>query len=221
MGSSLSPFRQRRPLAAILLTLGLLPGCARAPLRLDVSPSRGATVQASIGPLTVAGTLGGEGAVPGGREWSSPGAAASASAARVLATADQYLGTRYRYGGESPAEGFDCSGFVQYVYGRHGVELPRTSYQQVSAGRAAPGEVTALQPGDLMFFAAGGGRIDHVAIYAGDGRVIHATSGAGIVRYDDLDTDRGEWLLRRFVTSRRVLGGRAVGRSGGRTELSG
>jgi cell wall-associated NlpC family hydrolase len=123
----------------------------------------------------------------------------------VLATADRYVGTRYRYGGESPAEGFDCSGFVQFVFARHGVELPRTSYQQVSAGRPAPGEITALQPGDLMFFAARGRRVDHVAIYAGDGRIIHAAAGAGSVRYDGIDTDRGEWLLRRFVTSRRVL----------------
>jgi cell wall-associated NlpC family hydrolase len=96
---------------------------------------------------------------------------------------------------------------VQYVYGSHGVELPRTSYQQAGAGQAAPGDVTALQPGDLMFFSAGGKRVDHVAIYAGDGRVIHAASGVGSVRYDDLDSDRGEWLLRRFVASRRVLSG--------------
>ena len=201
----MSPSRHHRPLAtgplAILLTLGPLAGCARAPISLDLSPSRGATVRASIGPLTVAGSLGATDAQP--RSWSRP--VVSASAAQVLATADRYVGTRYRYGGESPAEGFDCSGFVQFVYGRHGVELPRTSYQQVRSGRAGPGEITALQPGDLMFFSAGGGRVDHVAIYAGDGRVIHATSGAGSVRYDDLDTDRGEWLLRRFVASRRVL----------------
>ena len=220
MCSSMSTFRQHRPLATrylgFLLTLGTLPGCAGAPVRLDVSPSRGPAVRATIGPLDIAGTLWGGGiwvdvgcgaGAPGGGRWSSSGAPVSASAARVLATADQYVGTRYRYGGESPAEGFDCSGFVQFVYGRHGVELPRVSYQQASAGRAAPGELTALQPGDLMFFSAGGGRVDHVAIYAGDGRVIHATSGAGSVRYDDLDTDRGEWLLRRFVTSRRVLSG--------------
>ena len=205
MCSSLSPFRQRRAPAvghlALLLTLATLPACAGAPLRLDVSPSRGPTVHASIGPVTLAGTLNTD------RAGAGAGAPASASAARVLATADRYVGTRYRYGGESPGEGFDCSGFVQFVYGRHGVELPRVSYQQAGAGRAAPSDVTALQPGDLMFFAAGGGRVDHVAIYAGDGRVIHATSGAGTVRYDDLDSDRGEWLLSRFVTSRRVLPG--------------
>lgn len=89
----------------------------------------------------------------------------------------------------------------------HGVELPRTSRQQARAGHPTEDEITALRPGDLMFFSAGGRRVDHVAIYAGDGRVIHATSGAGTVRYDDLDTDRGEWLLERFVTSRRVLSG--------------
>jgi cell wall-associated NlpC family hydrolase len=208
----MSPFRQHRIPAtrglAVLLTLGPLAGCARAPVNLDLSPARGPTLRTTIGPFTVAGSLGvglrsGTPVAAPRRSW--PRAAVSASAAQVLATADRYVGTRYRYGGESPTEGFDCSGFVQFVYGRHGVELPRTSSQQVSAGRAAPGEVTALQPGDLMFFAAGGRRIDHVAIYAGEGRIIHAASGAGSVRYDDLETDRGEWLLRRFVTSRRVL----------------
>jgi cell wall-associated NlpC family hydrolase len=125
----------------------------------------------------------------------------------VLATADRYVGTRYRYGGESPAEGFDCSGFVQFVFGRNGMELPRTSRQQASAGRAGPREIAALRPGDLMFFATSGRRIDHVAIYAGDGRIIHASSGAGRVRYDEIGTDRGEWYLRRFVTARRMLSG--------------
>lgn len=219
MCATMSPSRRLRPLAtgclALLLTLGTLPGCAGTRIDLDVSPSRRPAVRAAIGPLDVAGTLslrgigvdvrsGTDGTVD--RRWSSP-RTISATTAGVLATADQYVGTRYRYGGESPAEGFDCSGFVQFVYARHGVELPRTSYQQVSAGRAAPGEITDLHPGDLMFFAAGGGRVDHVAIYAGNGRVIHATSGAGSVRYDDLASDRGEWLLSRFVASRRVLPG--------------
>ena len=216
MGSTMSLFPLQRPLVTgclgSLLALGTLSGCARAPIRLDVTPSRGPTVRATIGPLTVAGTLGAEDmgvrsgtAFTAGRRWSSPPALVSASAARVLATAERYVGTRYRYGGESPADGFDCSGFVQFVFGRHGVELPRTSSQQVRAGRRAPREIAALQPGDLLFFAAGGRGVDHVAIYAGDGRIIHATAGAGSVRYDDFDTDRGEWLLRRFITSRRVL----------------
>jgi cell wall-associated NlpC family hydrolase len=213
--SAFTQHRASRRRLAVLLTLGALPGCAGAPIRLDVSPSRGPTVRATLGPLDVAGRLGrggiglgvSRGTPVAGGGWNAPHVAPSASAARVLATADRYLGTRYRYGGESPAEGFDCSGFVQFVFGRNGVELPRTSYQQVTAGRPAHRDIAALRPGDLMFFASEGRRIDHVAIYAGGGRVIHATSGAGSVRYDDLDTDRGEWLLRRFVASRRVLRG--------------
>jgi cell wall-associated NlpC family hydrolase len=195
--STMSPFRQHRPLTtgrlAILLTVGPLTGCARASIELALSPSHAPSLRTTIAPLTVGQVMRGRGRM------------VSASAARVLATADRYVGTRYRYGGESPGEGFDCSGLVQFVYGRHGVELPRSSYQQARAGRPAPREITALQPGDLMFFSAGGRRVDHVAIYAGGGRIIHATSGAGTVRYDDFDTKRGKWLLQRFVTSRRVL----------------
>jgi cell wall-associated NlpC family hydrolase len=58
-----------------------------------------------------------------------------------------------------------------------------------------------------MFFATSGRRVNHVAIYAGDGRIIHASSGAGRVRYDDIGTDRGEWYLKRFVTARRMFRG--------------
>jgi cell wall-associated NlpC family hydrolase len=94
---------------------------------------------------------------------------------------------------------------VQYVFGRQGVELPRTSRQQAGAGRAAPRQVEALEPGDLMFFASSGRRVDHVAIYAGDGRIIHASSGSGRVRYDEIGTNRGEWFLDHLVGARRVL----------------
>lgn len=186
---------------AFLLALGTLPACARAPIRLDVSPARGPSIRATVGPLTVAGIVG------AGRPAVASPAVASASAARVLATADRYVGIRYRYGGETPTEGFDCSGFVQYVFGRHGVELPRTSAQQAGAGRAVSRDIGALQPGDLMFFDTEGQGVDHVAIYAGGGRIIHAASGAGRVRYDEVGTDRGQWLLERFVASRRVLAG--------------
>jgi cell wall-associated NlpC family hydrolase len=204
--------RKRRRLA-YLLALGPAAGCAQAPIRLDVSPTRGPMIHAAVGPLTVSGALGRGGvgvtgagaAVPRAPRRTAPASAASVSAAQVLATADRYVGTRYRYGGESPAEGFDCSGFVQYVFGRQGVELPRTSYLQAGAGRAAPRSVGALQPGDLMFFASKGGRVDHVAIYAGDGRIIHASAGSGRVRYDEIDSDRGNWFLDHLVTSRRVL----------------
>jgi cell wall-associated NlpC family hydrolase len=205
--------RTLRGRRAVLFALGALPGCARPAIRLDVSPARAPSVRATVGPVTVVGSVpaGGFGdvstaALPRVRHRTLPPATASASAARVLATAKRYVGTRYVYGGERPAEGFDCSGFVQYVFGRHGIDLPRTSALQASAGRAVPVALAALHPGDLMFFDTEGEGIDHVAIYAGNGRIIHASSGSGRVRYDDVDTDRGEWFLQRFVASRRVLG---------------
>ena len=206
---------RRRQRLAYLLALGPAAGCAQAPIRLDVSPTRGPIIHAAVGPLTVSGALGRGGlgvgvtgadaGVPRPPRQTVPASAASVGAGQVLATADRYVGTRYRYGGESPAEGFDCSGFVQYVFGRQGVELPRTSYLQAGAGRPAPRAVGALQPGDLMFFSSSGRRVDHVAIYAGDGRIIHASAGSGRVRYDEIDSSRGNWFLDHLVTSRRVL----------------
>ena len=82
-------------------------------------------------------------------------------------TAEQYLGVPYVWGGESPS-GFDCSGLVQYVYGKLGVHLPRTSFAQYNAGRHV--SRSDLRPGDLVFFDA----LGHVGIYIGGGRFIHA-----------------------------------------------
>ena len=136
---------------------------------------------------------------------------ATASAARVLAAADRQVGTRYVYGGTTP-DGFDCSGFVRYVYRTQGVELPRTSRQQSGVGERVTPAVRALRPGDLMLFDASGDRagIDHVAIYAGRNRMIHASASGGGVRYDDLSTKRGAWFTKRMVAARRVV---ADGRS--------
>jgi peptidoglycan DL-endopeptidase CwlO len=169
-------------------------------------------VGTTLGPIAVVATIGGRGvtvrAIPRGSRH-TPAAriprATTASAARVLATADRYLGTRYRYGGDTPAAGFDCSGFVQYVFGRNGIDLPRNSRQQATAGRALAASVDSLQPGDLMLFSSKGVRIDHVAIYVGNNRILHSTAGAGKVLYDDLNTARGRWYLARHVASRRVL----------------
>jgi cell wall-associated NlpC family hydrolase len=120
-------------------------------------------------------------------------------------SAERYVGTRYRYGGTTPGGGFDCSGFVQYVFARNGVKLPRTSWEQARSGRAVPRGVASLKPGDLMLFASRGGRVDHVAVYVGDHRILHSTAGVGGVGYDDLATPRGKWYLARQVASRRVL----------------
>jgi cell wall-associated NlpC family hydrolase len=175
-------------------------------------------VGTTLGPIAVVATIGGRGvtvrAIPRGSRH-TPAAriprATTASAARVLATADRYLGTRYRYGGDTPAAGFDCSGFVQYVFARHGVDLPRTSRQISQLGESVSLDRGELREGDLLFFAGNGTRIDHVAIYLGEDRIIHSTASGGGVRVESLTSARGEWFERRLVAARRVVGdGRAL-----------
>lgn len=93
------------------------------------------------------------------------------------------VGTPYRYGGNTPDGGFDCSGLIAYVYqSRAGLRLPRTVAQLQSAGQAVPRE--ALRTGDLVVF----GRGTHAGIYVGEGRFVHAPSTGGEVRLDPLDT---------------------------------
>jgi cell wall-associated NlpC family hydrolase len=128
---------------------------------------------------------------------------ASAEAARVLRTADSYVGVRYVWGGNTP-RGFDCSGFTRYVFDKHGIGLPRTSREQSRTGAPIPPDFRALRPGDLMFFAEPGHSISHVAIYAGHGRIIHSSTTNGGVGYTDLD-DGGDWFVQNFVAARRVL----------------
>jgi cell wall-associated NlpC family hydrolase len=123
---------------------------------------------------------------------------------RVLGTARRYLGTRYRMGGTKPTA-FDCSGFVRYVFAKHGIALPRTAREQSAVGRSVAVGADSLRVGDLLFFRTPRGRASHVAIYAGNGRIIHASSGSRRVRYDDLASARGRWFVERLTAVRRVL----------------
>jgi cell wall-associated NlpC family hydrolase len=91
-----------------------------------------------------------------------------AKRAKVVRYARRFLGVRYRYGGTSPRTGFDCSGFVAFVYHHFGVPLPHYSVAQFSLGRRVPRR--GLRPGDLVFFDG----LGHVGIYVGKGRFIHA-----------------------------------------------
>lgn len=114
-------------------------------------------------------------------------------------TAKKYLGVRYRYGGSTP-KGFDCSGFTRYIFGTVGIELQRSSQQQVSDGIVIAKH--ELRCGDLLFYTGThrGAMITHVAMYIGDGMMIHATS-KGIV-IDPIDTD---YYARRYLCARRVI----------------
>ena len=87
--------------------------------------------------------------------------------------AKQFVGNPYVWGGTSLTKGADCSGFVQSVFKQFGVSLPRSSRQQVGVGTKI--SLADAKPGDLIFYAKGG-TINHVALYIGDGQVVHASS---------------------------------------------
>ena len=117
------------------------------------------------------------GVTPSASALQQPGGSASASA--ILATAKTYLGVPYVWGGSTPS-GFDCSGYVQYVFAKHGISLPRTSKQQWSVGTAV--SKSNLVPGDLVFFAnTYTSGISHLGIYMGGGQFIHASSSKGVI----------------------------------------
>jgi hypothetical protein len=111
-------------------------------------------------------------------------------------------GVRYRYGGNTPTTGFDCSGFVRWVFRDvDGIELPRSSGAMARIERPAV-EPDELAPGDLVFFRIRGQRVSHVGIYVGEGRFVHAPSRGGKVRVDEMDD---AYWKRRYAGARRVL----------------
>lgn len=104
----------------------------------------------------------------------------------IAALAVSLVGTPYHFGG-ADAAGFDCSGLALYVHERSGLTIPRTAREQRRAARAVP--LVELAPGDLLFFRFHGRRVDHVGIYAGSGRFIHAPRAGGAVAWGDLSED--------------------------------
>lgn len=121
---------------------------------------------------------------------------------KIIQTGEKYLGTPYQLGATSgQTRTFDCSSFTQYVYKQHGISLPRSSRQQAQVGTTIPR--SQIKKGDLLFFktSSSKGQIGHVAIYAGNNRVLH-TWGPGGVRYDSLST---KWLDQGYITAKRVI----------------
>lgn len=121
----------------------------------------------------------------------------------VLFRALGLVGTPYRYGGNTPEGGFDCSGLIGYVYrDAAGISLPRST-RELSAMRTPDVRRDALKSGDLVFFATNGGRaVSHAGIYVGDGRFVHAPSSGGTVRLDSLDN---VYWQRVYLDAKRVI----------------
>ena len=123
----------------------------------------------------------------------------------VLIRAIGLVGTPYRYGGNTPDSGFDCSGLIGYVYrDAAGISLPRTT--RAMSGMGVPVLArNALQPGDLLFFATAGGRtVSHAGIYVGEGRFVHAPSSGGTVRLDSLSNT---YWTKSYLNAKRILAG--------------
>lgn len=125
--------------------------------------------------------------------------AASSQADAIIATAKKYIGVPYLWAGSTPS-GFDCSGFVQYVFQAHGISLNRTAATQYRHGTYV--SKSNLQPGDLVFFQntykAG---ISHVGIYIGDGKFIHASSSKGVT----ISNLSSSYYVSHYYGARRIL----------------
>lgn len=132
-------------------------------------------------------------------EMPSRNAEVSTKGQAVVELAKQYLGTPYRYGGAAPG-GFDCSGFVYYIYKQMGVTLNRVAADQMVNGTWVA--KNALQPGDIVGFANRSGYINHVGIYAGNGMMIHSPQTGDVVKYTSVVNGN---YAGRLVCGRRIF----------------
>lgn len=124
---------------------------------------------------------------------------AASAADRAAAHAAKMVGKPYRYGGDSPATGFDCSGLVQFSYKQAGEIVPRTTDDQ--RRRSRPVRLSELRRGDLLFFDQEGRKSSHVGIYLGGNRFVHAPSSGKRVRSDRLD---GPYWRKHLSEARRL-----------------
>lgn len=131
--------------------------------------SRGLDADGLVGPTTYSALL--------GKSMPEVSRGSSALGRRIVASSMQYLGVPYVFGGTTPS-GFDCSGYVRYVFANAGIYLPRTADAQYECGY--PVSTSELVPGDLVFFSTYEAGASHVGIYIGDGSFINASSSSGV-----------------------------------------
>jgi len=128
----------------------------------------------------------------------TPGSETAVNGYSLSSTALSLRGAPYRDGGTDPG-GFDCSGFVQYVFEQHGVAMPRDVRRQFGVGASI--DPNALEPGDLVFFSTVAPGASHVGIAIGGDQFVHAPSSRGVVRVERLSA---EYWADRFVGARRI-----------------
>lgn len=125
------------------------------------------------------------------------------SAANITSYALSLIGVDYRFGGNSPESGLDCSGLIRYVFQQAtGISLPRSARDQARVGESIKRD--DLQPGDLVFFNTRRFQFSHVGLYIGDNRFIHAPSSGGTVEVSNLDN---RYWQKAFNGARRIVAG--------------
>jgi len=130
-------------------------------------------------------------------EWHKPGKITPRVKA-IMEEAQKYVGVPYRFGGMTP-RGFDCSGFIHYVFNKKGVVLPRAADEQYGTGKKI--SVNLLEPGDLVFFTTYESGVSHSGLYLGDGYFISATSSRGVA----VTTMKNGYWHDRYIGAKRVL----------------
>jgi NlpC/P60 family protein len=124
----------------------------------------------------------------------------------VIATAAEAMGRPYEFGGTGAnGEGFDCSGLIQYAYGKHGIALPRRSTDQAREGTKVDRNLAQLKSGDLLTFSNRGGPVTHVGLYVGKSRFIHSATRGVQVSTLSAEDPYGRWWYKRWVGVRRLI----------------
>jgi lipoprotein Spr len=122
---------------------------------------------------------------------------ASSKAGNIIATGKNFMGVKYKFGAASGStKQFDCSSFTKYIFGKNGINLPRSSHDQSNAGTYVSRK--NLKPGDLVFFYS---PIHHVAVYIGNGQILHTWGGPGVT----ISNLNSGWWNNNYTSARRVI----------------
>lgn len=169
------------PIAAPLARIAAIQTRFQPPAAARVDPTASGAVGGDFEAL-LASALGATPGAAGLGEVGAPASGGSDPGAELVRLAETYQGIPYLWGGTDPERGLDCSGFLQHVFRRVGIELPRVSRDQARQGTEVP-SLDQARPGDLIAF---GEPVDHISIYVGDGKIIHAPRTGDVIKIADI-----------------------------------